>query len=70
MQFGLASRESHCGSATRTELFKQLDHCVEVGIACTKLPREPVAASLSNRFAVRDHIELASLTGRKDGIDS
>ena len=51
-------------------LFKLLDHCVEIGIARAKLPREPVPASLGNSFAVRDHLELAGLTRRKDGINS
>lgn len=51
-------------------LLKLLDHCVEIGIASAKLPCEPVPAPLSNPFAVRDHLELTGLTGRKDGIDS
>lgn len=51
-------------------LLKLFHHCVEIGIACAKLPCEPVPAPLDNPFAARDYIELASLTGREDGIDS
>ena len=51
-------------------LLKLLDHCFEIGVSRAKLSREPVPASLSNSFAVRDHFELTGLTRRKDAIDS
>lgn len=56
--------------ATRTMLFKLLDYCVEIRIACTELPCEPVPSPLGNSFAVREHFELTGLTGRNDGINS
>jgi hypothetical protein len=56
--------------ATRTVLFKPLDHCVEIGIACAKLSREPVPSPLGNPFAVREHFELTGFTGGEDGVNS
>jgi hypothetical protein len=51
-------------------LLKLVDHAIEIGIACAKLLREPVAAALGNYFAVRDYLELTGLTRRKHRINS
>jgi hypothetical protein len=54
---------------TCTALLKLLDHAIEVRIARTKTPREPVAATPSNLLAVHDHVELPRLTGYTNGVD-
>jgi hypothetical protein len=45
------------------------DHAIEIGIAGTKAPCEPVATALGNPLAIRDHLELAGLARRSDGLD-
>jgi hypothetical protein len=45
-----------------------LDHPIEIGIASSKAPGEPVPTSRGNSLAVRDHVELTSLARRTDGI--
>ena len=53
--------------ATRTPLLVELlDQTIEIGVAGSKSPCEPIATSLSNPLAVRDHIELTGLTRRND----
>ena len=47
-----------------------LDHTFEIGIAGAKAPCEPVPTALGNLLAVRDHLELAGLTRRKDGFNA
>jgi hypothetical protein len=55
---------------SRTILFEEvLDHFLKVRIASTKAPREPVSAAFSNSFAVRYHVELASLSGRTNSVN-
>ncbi len=57
-------------SRPRTVLFKELlDYFLKVGITGAKAPREPVSAALGNSFAVRDHVELASLARCTDSIN-
>ena len=46
-----------------------LDHTIEIRIAGSKSPREPISTALGNTLAVRDHLELRGLTRRNDGFD-
>jgi hypothetical protein len=51
-------------ACSRTILFGELlNHFLQIWITGPKAPREPVSAALGNSFAVRYHVELASLTG-------
>jgi hypothetical protein len=55
---------------SRTILFDELlDYFLEVWITGAKAPREPVSAALGNSFAVRHHVELASLARRTDSFN-
>ena len=55
---------------TRTMLLELLNHVIGIGIAGAKAPREPVPAALGNPLAVREHLELTSLTRCQDGVDA
>jgi hypothetical protein len=46
-----------------------LDQAIEIGVAGSKSPREPISTALGNPLAVRDHLELTGLTGRNDGFN-
>ena len=59
---------SNC--ATRTARLELLNHAIEIGIACSKFPCEPVPTSLGNSFAVREHLELTGLTRRNDRVNT
>ena len=50
-------------------LLDLLDHAIEIGIAGSKAPCEPVATALGNPLAIRDHLELTGLASRSDGCD-
>jgi len=54
---------------TRTALRELLDHFIEIGIAGAKAPCEKVPAALGDPLAIRDHLELAGLSGLKDGFN-
>ena len=58
------------GCLTRAALLEQLDHAVEIGITGAKASCEPVPAPLGNRLAVRDYVELAGITRRKEGVNA
>jgi hypothetical protein len=49
-------------------LLDLLDHALEIGIACSKAPREPVPTTLGNLLAVYDYVKLSGLTRDKDGF--
>ena len=55
---------------TRTVLLELLDHVLEIGIAETKAPCEPVSTALGNHLAVSDNLELTGLPRRNDGFDA
>ena len=62
------SQRSSC--ATRTALLVELlDQAIEIGVAGSKSPREPISTAHGNPFAVRYHIELASLARRTDSFN-
>ena len=46
-----------------------LQQAIEIGVAGSKSPREPVPTALGNSLAVRDHLELTGLTRRNDGFN-
>jgi hypothetical protein len=46
-----------------------LDHAIEIGIACSNAPREPVPTALGNPLAVSDNLELTGLPRRNDGFN-
>jgi hypothetical protein len=50
-------------------LLELLDHAIEIGIAGTKAPCEPVPTALGNPLAVSDHLELTGLTRRNHGFN-
>ena len=53
-----------------TVLFDELlDHCLKVWITCSEAPSEPVSTALGNPFAVRYHVELASLARCTDSFN-
>ena len=45
-----------------------LDQAIEIGVAGSKFPREPISTALGNRLAVRDHLELTGLTRSDNGF--
>ena len=47
-----------------------LNHILEIGIARAKASREPVAATLGDRFAIGDYVELSGPAGREGGFDA
>jgi hypothetical protein len=53
----------------RTSLLELLDHAIEIGIAGSKAPCEPVPTALGNPLAVSDHVELAGLPRRNDSLN-
>lgn len=54
---------------SRAILFGELlNHFLQIWITGPKAPREPVSAALGNPFAVRDHVELASLARGADRV--
>jgi len=50
-------------------LLELLDHAIEIGIAGSKSPCEPIPTALCNPLAVRDDLELAFFTRRKDSFN-
>ena len=59
------------GCFARTVLSGELlDDAIEIGIAGAKATCEPVPASLRNPLAIREHLELAGLTRRKDRFNA
>jgi hypothetical protein len=50
-------------------LLKLLHHSIQIRIPRAKFPREPIPAALHNLLSIRNHVELTSLTRRKDGLD-
>jgi hypothetical protein len=50
-------------------LLELLDHAVEIGIAGTKAPCEPVPTALGNPFAIGDNLELTRLPRLNDGFN-
>jgi hypothetical protein len=55
---------------SRTALFDELlDHFLKVWITGAEAAREPISAALGNSFAVRYHVELASLARYTDSFD-
>jgi hypothetical protein len=54
----------------RAALFDELiDHFLKVWITGAEAAREPISATLGNSFAVRYHIELASLARYTDSFN-
>lgn len=51
-------------------LFQLLDHPIEIGIASTKSPCEPVSTALGNPLAVSDHLELTLFTRFNHGFNA
>jgi len=57
-------------TSSRTVLFGELlDHCLKVWITGAEAPSEPVSTALGNPFAVRYHVELASLARCTDSFN-
>jgi len=46
-----------------------LDHAIEIGVASSKSPREPISTALGNPLAVRDHFELTCLARSNDSFN-
>ncbi|HXN74623.1 MAG TPA: hypothetical protein VN861_18905 [Candidatus Acidoferrales bacterium] len=46
-----------------------LDHFFKVWVTGAKAPREPISAALGDSFAVRYHVELASLARCTDSFN-
>ena len=46
-----------------------LDHAIEIGVAGSKSPREPISTALCNPLAFGDHVELTGLSRCNDGFD-
>jgi hypothetical protein len=46
-----------------------LDHAIEIGVAGSKSPREPISTALGNPLAFGDHVELTGFTRCNDGFD-
>jgi hypothetical protein len=46
-----------------------LDQAIEIGVAGSKSPREPISTALGNPLAVCDHVELTGLTRCNDGFN-
>jgi hypothetical protein len=73
LAFGFSGYREHfplSNCATRTARLELLNHAIEIGIACSKFPCEPVPTSLGNSFAVREHLELTGLTRRNDRVNT
>ena len=51
--------------SARELLFELLHHAIEVGVAGTKAPREPIPAPRGNRLTVRNHVKLPGLAGHQ-----
>jgi hypothetical protein len=49
-------------------LLDLVDHALEIGIACTKAPREPVPTTPGNLLAVYDYVKLSDLTRDEHGF--
>jgi hypothetical protein len=57
-------------ASSRAALFDELiDHFLKVWITGTEAAREPISATLGNPFAVRYHVELASLARYTDSFN-
>jgi hypothetical protein len=56
-------------SVIRTVPCEFIDHAIETGIAGAKASRDPVPAARRDPLAVRQHIKLAMLTRRANGLD-
>jgi len=64
-----APRQSSC--ATRTTLLVELlDQAIEIRVAGSKYPREPISTTLGDPLAVCDHLELTGLTRRNYGFNA
>jgi len=50
-------------------LFDQIDHAVEVRVACAETSGEPVPTATRDRLIVSDDVELAGAAVREHGID-
>ena len=59
--------QSDCATCTLL-LDELLDQAIEIRIAGTKASREEVPTTLGNPIAVRQHVELTSFAGRKNGF--
>jgi hypothetical protein len=51
-------------------LLELFNHALEIGIAGTETPGEPVSTALGNFLAVGDYLELAGLAGSDDGFNA
>ena len=46
-----------------------LYQAIEIGVAGSKSPREPISTALGNPLAASDHVELTGLTRCNDGFN-
>jgi hypothetical protein len=53
----------------RTALLELFDHLIEIGIAGSKAPCEPVPTALGNPLAINDNLELTDLPRLNDGFN-
>jgi len=53
----------------RTALLELFDHLIEIGIAGSKAPCEPVPTALGNPLAINDNLELTRLSRLNDGFN-
>ena len=58
------------GLACTMLLHQQVDNAIELGIAGAKTPGQKVSATLGDRLAVGEHVELTGCARRTDGVNA